>query len=108
MDHEPHGPQRSRENVLAIALASSVGGMMLFFLYMISFGIVGNVIIGAGLIMLVGVFHYLVWGRAMSDEVAAEREAMRRKEARESAAPKRRAPPDAIQDLSRTQGIQER
>ncbi len=102
---DPNDGGRSRENVLAIALVVLVGGTMLFFLYMISLGVVGNVLMGGALIVLIGTLHYLVWGKAMSDEVAAEREALRRKEARETGGRKTKAAPDAIQDLSRTQGI---
>ena len=105
MDNDFNNRQRSRENMLAIALAALVGGIMLFFLYFVSFGVVGNVMMGGGLIVVVGALHYFIWGRALSDEVAAEREALAKQETPE---PKRRkAPADAIQDLSRTQGIQE-
>lgn len=105
MEQEPKGRQRSRENVLAVALVALVTGMMLFFLFLVSFGIVGNVLIGASLIVLAGLFHYLVWGRAFAEEVAAERVALQRQEARAAKAPKAKAPPGAIQDISRTQGI---
>jgi predicted tellurium resistance membrane protein TerC len=105
MDQDFKDRQRSRENVLGIALAVLVGGIALFFLYFVSFGVVGNVMMGGGLIVVIGVLHYLFWGRALSDEVAAEREALAKKESREPR--RRKAPPDAIQDLSRTQGIQE-
>ncbi|MSQ95322.1 MAG: hypothetical protein EXR98_12295 [Gemmataceae bacterium] len=107
MDQEPERRSQSRENMLAVALVCLVGGMMLFFLYIISFGIVGNVLAGGGLIALVGVFHYLVWGRAMSEEVTAEREALRRQDLAETL-PKPKPPADAIQDLSRIQGIQKK
>lgn len=107
MDQEPERRARGRENTLAIALVCLVGGMMLFFLYIISFGIVGNVLAGGGLLVLVGVFHYLVWGRSLSEEVAAEREALRRQDLAESL-PKPKPAPDAIQDLARTQGIQKK
>jgi hypothetical protein len=53
MDNQPDSSQRSRENVLATSLVLLGGGMMLFFLYIISLGIVGNVLgIGIGFIML--------------------------------------------------------
>jgi hypothetical protein len=45
--------------------------------------------------------HYLVWGRALVDEVAAERDVLRRQD-EQGVLP----PSDAIQDISRTQGIQ--
>lgn len=107
MEQDPKDRQRSRENTLAIALVVLTGGIMLFFLYFISFGVIGNVVIGAGLVVVVGAFHYLAWGRALSEEVTAEREALKHKEARDARSPKAKTPPGAIQDLSRTQGIQE-
>ena len=55
--------------------------------------------------LMVGALHYFVWGRAFSEEVAAEREALRRQDELD-ARPKPKPPPDAIQDISRTQGIQ--
>ena len=107
MDNDPKDRPRSRESMLAVALVALVGGIILFFLYFISFGVIGNVLIGAGIIVVIGAFHYLAWGRAFSEEVAAERESLKRKELREANAPKTKAPPGAIQDLSRTKGIQE-
>ena len=52
--------------------------------------------------------HYFLWGRNFSAEIAAERERLRRQDAREAGRPTAALPADAIQDLSRTQGIQER
>jgi hypothetical protein len=107
MDQEPERRSRSRENMLAISLVLLVGGMMLFFLYIVTFGYVGNVIAGVCLFILIAVFHYLVWGRGLSEEVAAEREALRRQGLAETL-PKPKPPADAIQDLSRVQGIQKK
>ena len=106
MNDEPQNRQRSRENTLAVALAVIVGGIILFFLYVVSLGVVGNVLMGAGLIAIVGALHYLLWGRSLSEEVAAEREYLRRRDAQAASKPPPPAP-DAIQDLTRTQGIKE-
>jgi hypothetical protein len=102
---EPNPPPRSRENMLAISLATLVGGIILFYLYLITLGIIGNLLAIGGLVILVGALHYFVWGRAFSAEVAAEREALRRQDELD-ARPKPKAPPGAIQDISRTQGVQ--
>ena len=107
MEQEPNPPNRSRENMLAVSLASLVGGSFLFYLYLITLGIVGNLIGISLVIIAVGCLHYLVWGRWMSQDVAAEREAMLRQEAREAES-RWKPRPDAIQDLSRTQGIQKK
>jgi len=107
MDTDPKDRQRSRENMLAIALVVLVGGIMLFFLYLVSLGIVGNVLLGGGALVVIGALHYLVWGRVMTEEASAEREALVRQEKREEAAAKSKAA-NAIQDLARTQGIHEK
>jgi hypothetical protein len=107
MDHEPNRPSGSRENMLAVALVILVGGMILFYLYLITLGIVGNLLAGVGIFVLIGALHYVVWGRSFSADVASEREALRRQDERD-ALPKPKAPSDAIQDISRTQGIQKK
>lgn len=103
MDNEPERQPRSRENMLAISLVMVGGGIILFYLYLITLGIIANIIAGIGLFVMVVALHYFIWGRSLSAEVAAEREAILRKEAQEE---KAQAPPGAIQDISRTQGIQ--
>ena len=107
MEQEPDRSQRSRENTLVIALVVLGGGIGLFFLDFITFGLVGSVLSIAGLFVVVGALHYLVWGYSLTKEVAPEREALRRKEQRD-ARPMTQAPADAIQDLGRTQGIQKK
>jgi hypothetical protein len=107
MNPDPDPNRSARDNMLAVALVMLGGGMMLFFLYLISFGIVGNVLAGAGLIALVASLHYLVWGKSFSDQVAAEREALRRQDEAEEKR-KAQAMGEAIQDLSRVQGIQKK
>src|SRR5713101_7671985 len=104
MEREPDQQQKSRENMLAVSLGIFVGGLTLFYLYLITLGIVSNVLAGFVIFFLVGLMHYLGWGRAFSEEVAAERAAMLRQEAQE-AARQTHVASDAIQDLSRTQGI---
>jgi hypothetical protein len=107
MEHEPNRPSQGRENMLAVSLVILVGAMILFYLYLITLGIVGNLLAGVGILVLIAAMHYVVWGRSFSAEVAAEREALRRQDERE-ARPRAKPPSDAIQDISRTQGIQKR
>ena len=107
MESGSNPPPRSRENMLAISLAILVGGMILFFLYLITLGIVGNLFAAGGLMVMVGALHYFVWGRSFSAEVAAEREALRRQDELD-AKPKPKAAPGAIQDITRTQAIQKK
>ena len=108
MEPEPNKSPSNRENMLAIALVILVGGMSLFFLYVISLGIVGNFLSLGIVLAAVFTVHYFLWGRNFSAEVAAERERLRRQDARDAGRPTAELPADAIQDLSRTQGIQER
>ena len=107
MDQDPTPPPGSRENMLAIALVAIVAGAGLFYLYMITLGIVANVLAVGGGVIILGAFHYVVWGKSFSAEVAAEREALRRQDERD-AQPKPKVRPDAIQDITRTQGIQKK
>ena len=104
MEPEPQRPTSGRENFLAVVLGTMVGGIALFFLWLITLGIVDHVLGIGVLIVAAGVVHYFVWGRSMTKQVAAEREAMLRAEAEAAARPK--VPADAIQDISRTQAIQ--
>ena len=103
MAHEPKQPSRARENLLAIALTIGAGGMIWFFLDLVTMGLMSALLAGTVIFAVVITVHYLVWGRAFADGVAAERAALRRQD-EQSMLPK--VPPDAIQDIARTQGIQ--
>ena len=105
MDQQPNPPSRARENMLAIALTISAGGAIWFLLDLVTMGLMSALLI-AGLIFTVGAsVHYLVWGRAFMEEVAAEREALRRQDEASVLPP---VSSDAIQDISRTQAIQKK
>ncbi len=73
MEPEPRTPNRTRENVVILTLTLFVGGILLFFLDLISFGIFTSALVVGSGVFLLGCFHYLAWGRALSDEVAEER-----------------------------------
>jgi len=115
MDQEPDRQKTSRENTLSIALVLLVAGMSLFFLYLISLGIVGNVIAGGLIFVVVYALHYLVWGRAFSQEVEMEREMLKRQDKAAGKSGSKPAPPivtlaeeksDAIQDIARRQAVE--
>ena len=99
MEQQPRN--RTRENVVIFTLVLFIGGILGFFLNLISLGIFTYVIGSIGAILLVGCLHYLVWGHALSQEVAEERRAMLLKEEAEGAPES----PDGIQDLGRRRGI---
>jgi len=102
MDDKPSPPSRMRENVVILTLMLVLGGVIVFFLDVISFGIFTYAIGVAGAVVLLGFVHYVMWGRAMSEQFAAEREAMLLKEEKEA---EDREHPEGIQDLTRTKGI---
>jgi hypothetical protein len=103
MEPEHNSPRRSRENIIILTLTLFVGGILMFFLDLISLGIFTYAVLIGGAIFLLGSFHYLAWGRAMSEQVADERRALLAQE-EEDANPGA----EGIQDLSRRRGIQRR
>jgi fatty acid desaturase len=74
MDHNYSPQQQQRHALLTVFL--TVLALMFFGLVLI---VIGNglveavVLIGGGMFLL-GMFHYLLWGRALSQETAGERE----------------------------------
>jgi hypothetical protein len=100
MEQDPRTPNPTRENLIVFTLVLFLGGILVFFLDLISMGIFTYALGVGGLVFALGCFHYLLWGRAMSEEVAAERRELARAEEREAA-----AHAEGIQDLSRRRGI---
>jgi hypothetical protein len=68
------GPSESRQNFLALFLATIGGGFFLFVLILLTGGLFLYVLLVVGLMALLGLFHYVAWGKMMSEEVAGERE----------------------------------
>jgi hypothetical protein len=101
MEHEPQSPSRRRETILILTLTLFVGGLVLFFLDLVSMGIFTYALLVGAAVFGLGGLHYLVWGRAMTEQVAAEREAMLREEERERGDEHA----EAIQDLAQRRGI---
>lgn len=75
MDHDYDAPRRKRETILTLMLTAVLSGGILFFLILISGGFFIFVVACVFAIALVGLMHYLLWGQALSREVAGEREA---------------------------------
>jgi hypothetical protein len=103
MEQDPRMPKRTtRETVVIVTLVLFLGGILAFFLNLISLGIF-TYVAGVGLLILVvGALHYFTWGKAMMDEVAAEREEFLLQQEQEAAANDRS---ESIQDLSQRRGI---
>jgi hypothetical protein len=97
MDIENKPSSKSRETLLTISLVLILGGAMLFFLNLVSMGIVFHVISAVLAITVVGFLHYALWGYSMSQQVAGEREEMELRERLEA----EDALSDKIRDISR-------
>ena len=107
MEHDPPPPSRTRENMLAIALTIAAGAAIWFILDLVTMGMMSGLLMGGVILAVVFMVHYFAWGRSFSDEIAAERDKLRRQDERE-ALPKSKVPPGAIQDISVTQGIKKK
>lgn len=86
MDQQSYKESSGRGSLLSILLALFFGGGFLLFLILVTGGFFMYVVSIVGAIAILGLLHYVVWGEAMTREVAAERaaeEAKARLEARE-------------------------
>src|SRR5579862_4392493 len=77
---EKPAPQKGRETLLTFVLVAILGGAFLFFLNIVSLGIFFYVVAAIVGIAAVGFLHYAVWGYALSQQVAGEREEQRIKD----------------------------
>lgn len=73
MSQEPNPSQR-RENFLTVFLALMLGTVFLFFLYLLTLGFMFYVVVVVFGMVFVGYLHYALWGYALSQETAGERE----------------------------------
>jgi hypothetical protein len=74
MEREGTSPGKSRETLLTVALTAMFGGGFLIFLILVSGGYFLYVLGAVAAIALVGSLHWLLWGQALTQEVAGERE----------------------------------
>lgn len=98
---EPKIRRTARDTVLTLTLAALLGGGILFILNVVSLGILSYALGVGGVVALVGVLHYVTWGRSLSQDVAGEREEIKVREELEQAS----EDATAIQDLSQRRGI---
>jgi hypothetical protein len=80
MDHDEQASRGRRETLLTLMLAAVFSGGVLFFLILVSGGFFLYVVASVFAIALVGLFHYALWGQALTQEVAGEREALESRE----------------------------
>ncbi|MGH7170260.1 MAG: hypothetical protein ACRELF_10655 [Gemmataceae bacterium] len=74
MTHNYSSEQQHRHAFLSVFLTILALGFSLLFLIFISGGFFLYVVLFSGGILMLGLFHYILWGRAFSQEVAGERE----------------------------------
>ncbi|MER3417321.1 MAG: hypothetical protein C4297_14095 [Gemmataceae bacterium] len=74
---------RPRDRVLRIALVVLVGGSFCSFLVFVTGGFFLWVLLVALALSLVGLVHYVLWGRSFEREIAQEREALLKSEGQE-------------------------
>ena len=79
---DPQAPKatKGRETLLTFSLVAILGGAFLFFLNLVSLGIFAYVVAAIIGIAAIGFLHYAVWGYALSQQVAGEREEQRIKD----------------------------
>ena len=73
-ERQPQRPGHGRENLLTVFLALLLGTALLFFLHLITFGLVFYVMAAVLAMVFVGYLHYALWGFTLSEETAGERE----------------------------------
>lgn len=74
MTHNYSSEQQHRHAFLSVFLTILTLLFSLVFLIFISGGFFGYVVLFGGGIVMLGLFHYVLWGRMLSQEVAGERE----------------------------------
>lgn len=74
MSHNYQPDQQRRHAFLSVFLTILALGFSLLVLILISGGFFMYVVLFGGGILMLGLFHYVLWGRAFSDAVAGERE----------------------------------
>lgn len=74
MEPDPNAPRKKRETFLMLILTIGFASSVLFFLVLVSGGFFVYVLASVFAIALVGLLHYALWGHALTQEVAGERE----------------------------------
>ncbi len=74
MDHKYSPQQQQRHALLTVFLTVLTLIFLGFVLIVLSNGIILSVLLLGGGMFLFGLFHYVLWGRAFSEQVAGERE----------------------------------
>jgi Flp pilus assembly protein TadB len=78
MENTPR--KRGNETLLAFVLLAILAGAFFFFLNFATLGVFSYMIVAIVGVAALGFFHYVVWGYALSKQVAGEREQQRLKD----------------------------
>ncbi|HYT92687.1 MAG TPA: hypothetical protein VEL76_28480 [Gemmataceae bacterium] len=74
MEQEDNATRKTRETLLTLMLTAVFGGGFLVFLILVTGGFFFYVIGAVATIGMIGSLHYCLWGQALSQEVADQRE----------------------------------
>lgn len=74
MHPEPTPRNQKRENFLSLLITVVVGGILFFFLNVVSLGMLAHVVGAVFVFGLLGMLHYALWGQTLTQETAGERE----------------------------------
>lgn len=74
MHPEPTPRNQKRENFLSLLITVVVGGILFFFLNLVSLGMLAHVVGAVFVFGLLGMLHYALWGQTLTQETAGERE----------------------------------
>jgi hypothetical protein len=74
--NEPDDPVEQREVFLPLLLGTLATGFFFLFLILITGGFFFYVGLSIGGLVMLGLFHYALWGKALSDQVSGERDAV--------------------------------
>jgi hypothetical protein len=74
MEREGKPAHSGRETALTLGLTALFGGGFTVFLILVSGGFFFYVLLAVAIIGLVGCGHYFLWGQALTEELAGERE----------------------------------
>src|SRR5689334_23060596 len=74
MDYDPESDRRRRETFLAVLLGLVGAAAVLFFLVLVTGGLLIWIVAGVAGVAALGVVNYVLWGRSFSRATEGERE----------------------------------
>jgi hypothetical protein len=93
---EPNDPVQERSRFLPMLMATLAAGFFCVVMILITGGFFFYVVAAVLGLVLLGMFHYVVWGRSMDREAAAERQRQETLEKMKESFDKPRHPPGSF------------